>query len=139
VSEPTATDYQALILAQVGDDDQRTLANQIALIWRLQQASDTDLYGRYLLAWRASIDVMLARVRTAVNFKALGSGEAAVSLSDLSKHLQVMRTNVEEQLQHYQSTGMTPVIAQMETTAPIVAPSGRPDANDSRYRGNPYQ
>jgi hypothetical protein len=133
----TAEQYQELVILQVGDDAAGTLAANIALLWA-RNDDRSDNVVRFLYTKRDAIDVMLAGVRKQVTFKALDG--ASVNLSDLMRNLQQMRDDVQglidEQALIANGAG---AIGALTTTAPIPPPPFWPDANDPRYKGDPYE
>lgn len=133
----SAAQYQNLIVLQVGDDAAGTLAANIGTLW-LKNDDRTDDYARYLYSKRDAIDVMLGRVRAQVDFKALDG--ASVNLTDLTANLQAMRADVQAQIDEYGAIlNGAGAIGEIATTAPIEPPPFWPDANDPRYKGDPYQ
>jgi hypothetical protein len=132
----TDAQYKSLIILQCGDTANGTLATNIDLLWD-KNDDRADLGTRFLYTKRDAIDVLMAAVRSKVSFKALDG--ASVNLSDLMKHLQMMRDDVERLIDEQAQIANAPAIADIETTAPIMPPDFWPDANDPRYKGDPYQ
>lgn len=135
---PTEAEYKQLIILQVGDDAAGTLASNIDLLW----SSHSDVANSALVALltkRDAIDVMLAKVRTNVSFKALNG--ASVSASDMFDHLFQMRELVDAQIAQAQS-GQDGAIAigDLVQTAPIMPDSARgANPNARQYRGDPLR
>src|SRR5262249_52414178 len=87
-----ADGYQSLIITEVGDDSQGTLAQTIATLWtKHDDAPSLELH--YLYAKRSAIDVMLGRARSGVDFQA--PNRSHVNLDQLFQHLIVMRADVD--------------------------------------------
>jgi hypothetical protein len=112
----TDAQYKSLIILQCGDTANGTLATNIDLLWD-KNDDRADLGTRFLYTKRDAIDV----------------------LTDLMKHLQMMRDDVERLIDEQAQIANAPAIADIETTAPIMPPDFWPDANDPRYKGDPYQ
>lgn len=129
----TDEQYQQLIIAQVGDDEAGTLATNVPILWA--QYADESATLRFLLTKRGAIECMQARVRKQVSFRALDG--ASVQLSDLLSHLATLYDQVQNQITAAESSGVLPQIGELTTIAPIT-PELPPDANDARYRGQPY-
>ena len=89
MSVPTAEDYKALILAEVNDDDNHIVANNLDLVWGLYSDRDT-LELTYLYAKRKAIDLLLGAVREKVTTEIRG-GNVQVDNNALSKNLLAMR------------------------------------------------
>jgi len=134
----TEAELKSLILLQVGDDSAGTLAAAIDLLWS-SHADVANIALVALLTKRDAIDVMLARVRNQVSFKALDG--ASVSASDMFDHLFKMRELTEAQIEAAQAGQDGSVaIGELTTTAPIGRDSPRGiDPNARGYRGDPLR
>lgn len=134
----TDAQYQQLIVAEVGDDAQSTLASTVPVYW-VRYSGIADLEARFLYAKLAAIDLMLGRVRGQVTIRD-GDG-ASVDLNKLFDHLTTMRETVQTQIEGASQAGSASSAAgDLTTTAPIMPPAGsRIDANDRAYRGDPYR
>lgn len=132
-----AAGYQVQIIAEVGDDAAGTLAASMDRLWTSADSQPT-LYGQYLYAKRAAIDVMLAKARNQVDFKAL---DRSVSLGQIFTHLQAIRQDTQDQIdQEVISAAAGGASGELTTTAPIAPPPGSLiDANDRAYRGDAYR
>lgn len=132
----TPAQYQALIVAEVGDTPDGQVAAQIAALWEVAGAQPSDVL-RYLYTKRAAIDLLMGAVRQQVSFKALDG--ASVDLSDLMEHLTTMREATQQRIDEAIATlDAGGAIAEITTTAPIAPPPNWPDANAERLRGSPY-
>ena len=130
--------YQQLIIAEVGDNAQGTLASTVPIYWARYDAI-ADLETRYLYAKLASVDLMLGTVRGQVTIRD-GDG-ASVDLNKLFDHLTTMREQVADLIAITIQTGSAGgATGDLTKTAPVMPPAGSlVDANDPDYRGNPYQ
>lgn len=89
----TADQYQALIVAEVGDVDS-VVDTQITTLWELY-SSETDPHLHYLLTKRKAIDLLQGYVREQVDQADIG---ASVDLSQKHDKLQVMWKNVDSEI-----------------------------------------
>jgi hypothetical protein len=134
----TEAELKSLIVLQVGDDAAGTLAASIDLLW--SSHADTSAIGLVaLLTKRDAIDVMLAKVRNQVSFKALNG--ASVSASDMFDHLWKMRELIDAQIEAAQSGADGAfAIGELITVAPLGADSARgANPNARQYRGDPLR
>ena len=134
----TEAQYKQQIILLVGDDSVGTLAGAIDLLWS-SHADVSNIGLVSLLTKRDAIDVMLAKVRNMVSFKALDG--ASVSASDMFDHLFKMRQMTDAQIEQAQSGQDGSVaIGELTTTAPIGRDSARGiDPNARSLRGDPLR
>lgn len=134
----TDAQYMQLIVAEVGDDQQFTLASSVPIYWA-RYAGIADLETRFLSVKLSAIDLMLGRVRGQVTIRD-GDG-ASVDLNKLFDHLTTMRETVLAQIEIATQAGSSGAASgDLTHTAPVMPPSGSlVDANSADYRGNPYQ
>jgi len=128
--------YQDLIILEVGDDANGTLATLLPLAW--ERFAALGLEARYRAAKLAAIDAMLGRVRGQVRI--VGVGGASVDAHQLTTHLQDMRATLQAQIDA-ETAGAAAggAMGDLTTTAPIAPPLGAWDASDRAYRGDPYR
>jgi hypothetical protein len=134
MADLTPEQWQALIVTELGS--LQLVATNIATYWALaaDAASDGE---RYLLAKRASLDLILGQAANQVSFRALDG--ASVNLSDRFEHLVQLRALVQAAIDAGVSVAQGGgALGEMTTTAPIMAPHGARDANAQAYRGSPY-
>lgn len=142
----TDADIQALIILEVGDEATAAapggiLAANIATIWasyadkaqiapRLQ-----ELYGK-----RRCIDLVLGVVRGQVDFEIFQDHRR--NQSQKAKALEAMRADCQAEIAVIEKKARTkrPGVAGLITTVtPLSPPStSSPNANDPRYKGDPY-
>lgn len=130
----TPSQYQALIIVEVGDDAAGTLAANMTVLWTGNDTAASD-YQHYLLTKRSAIDLLLGGARFQVDFTALDT--SSVKLDQLWQHLMDMRELVEGQLAGLgNSAGMA--LGEIIQTAPIMPDRpGQRDPNSRRLRGDP--
>lgn len=132
------TDYQNLIVLEVGDDADGTLAANIATLWAQYAGAASDTL-HFLYAKQSAIDLMLGRVRQHVDIRALDGAE--VKLDQLSVHLLRMRAGVDALIAaELAAVAGGPAAGPITATAPVAPPCiHMPDANDRAYRGDAYR
>lgn len=134
----TADAYKAQIVDEVGDTASGHIAANVSTYWTMYDHV-TSLHLRYLYAKRKAIDVLLGKVREQVDMTGVEGVRAA--LDQKSKHLLAMRETVEADIKATTMQGAgQPTIGTLTQTAPVMPPvTGGIDANDRRYRGDPYR
>lgn len=137
---PTEIQYKALIIAEIGDNDQQLLARTIDGAWLLYDDYSTLPAVRYQLALRKCIELMMGSVRNDVTVRS--DGETANN-SDRIKHLQMMLENATMEITRLISQASRRVGGATGTitrTAPTMPPTTTSiDANDPAYRGDVYR
>lgn len=131
----TAEQYQALIVAELGDD--ATLAAQIATLWTLSEGTGDDA-ARYIRCKLRAVDLLLGRAAGKVNFKALDG--ASVDLSDYFAHLAELRDQLAAQVAQADSIAGGYGVGAITTITPISeapAPATTVDPNARALRGDP--
>lgn len=131
----TAEQYQALILAELGDD--ATLAAQLSTLWELAEGGGA-LIDRYRRAKLAGVELLLARAAGQVSFKALDG--ASVDLSDRFAHLLQLRDQLRAELAVAEGAAGGYGVGEITTQAPLSAPPApttTPDPNARALRGDP--
>lgn len=134
----TAVQYKALIITQVGDTEGGLLAAQMDTLWDLYDVLPVGLV-RFYTVKREAISTLMGAYRTAAVDYAIQS-DLAEKLNQIMTNLGIMLAETEAALAEARSgrlRGRAPHVGQLTTTAPIASPAGAPDANASRYRGNP--
>lgn len=135
----TAEQYQQLIIEEVSDDAAGTLDRMIQTLWTKHDDQD-DLVLHYLHTKRSAIVLMLGKVRFQVSFKALDG--ASADLDQLTEHLQTMQDAVDTAIASTQagssSGGASAPLTRIAPIGPDDALPTSRDANDRRYRGDPY-
>ena len=131
----TAQQYQDLIVLEVGDDAAGTLLAVVPLYWE-RFAAHTDTEARYRATKLAAIDAMLGRVRGQV--KITGVGGASIDAGQLTANLQAMRATLLADMSSADAGAAGAAVGELETTSPIMPPTGAPDASSRAYRGDPY-
>jgi hypothetical protein len=96
MTDPTSAQYKALIIGQIGDDENQTLATYIDGLWLLHSAYDAVPGLRYLYALRSAIEFMQGRERNMVNTSR--EGDRRVDLGQRFTHLQTMYDNATAQI-----------------------------------------
>lgn len=146
-----ASDYQQLIIVQVGDIKTQEhpggiLAATITTLWALNEAQPTvDL--RYLYTKRSAIETLLGVVKEQVT---LSGNDREIDLNAKSTNLQRLIDNVDLEIKRAEANAAqqaeaaarrasAPVVGQLRTTAPVSAPAGYADGNDRRYHGDLYR
>ncbi len=131
-----SSQYQALIVVEVGDNTAGDLATNIALLWAKHDTIDDD-YTRYLFAKRSAIDFMLGGERYRADFAALDGAE--VKADQLFQHLLQMRKLVDDLIGETGAAGGGGMaLGELIQTAPILRSStSQPDPNSRRIRGDP--
>lgn len=120
MTDPTTAQYLALIIAQVGDDEQQTLATFAGGAWLLYGDYAAVPGLRYLLALRKCIELMQGRARNLVNTSR--EGDRSVSLTQRFDHLQTMLENTDAQialLERRQAASVAPAIGTITRVRPI--------------------
>jgi len=133
-----SSQYQTLIVTEVGDNTAGDLAANIGTLWTKHDTIADD-YLRYLFTKRSAIDFMLGGERYRVDFEALDG--AKVKADQIYQHLLQMRELAEGLIAQGQSAlGGGGALSPLATTAPITRDRpGQPDPNARRYRGDPLR
>jgi len=130
-----ATQYQALIVSEVGDNAAGALAAAIATLWTKHDTIADD-YLHYLFSKRSAIDYMLGGERYRADFAALDGAE--VKADQIYQHLLQMRELVDDLIAEASSAaGGGIALGELAQTAPIMPRTGQPDPNSRRLRGDP--
>lgn len=93
---PTDSQYKALIIGQIGDDERQTLATLIDGAWLLFSGYSATPGLQYLYALRKCIEVMQGSVRNLVNTSR--EGDRRVDLYQRFTSLQAMYDNTDAQI-----------------------------------------
>ena len=134
MADLTPEQWQALVVAELGG--LQIVQTNIATYWTLASTASSDA-TRYLLTKRAALDLVLGQAASQVSFKALDG--AQVLLSDLFDHWLALRGLVQTEIDLANTLAQGGGnVGELTTTAPIMAPPGRFDANAPAYRGSPY-
>lgn len=130
-----ATQYQSLIVVEVGDTAAGILAANIALLWTKHDTIADD-YLHYLFTKRSAIDYMLGGERYRVDFAALDGAE--VKADQIYQHLLQMRALVDDLIAEAgAAAGGGLALGELVQTAPIMPAAGQLDPNSRRLRGDP--
>lgn len=129
----SSSQYQALIVVEVGDNQAGALAAAIGDLWTKHDQVADD-YLHYLLVKRSAIDYMLGGERYRVDFKALDGAE--VKADQIYQHLLQMRQLVEGLIAEA-GAGAGLALGSLTQTAPIMPAAGQRDPNSRRLRGDP--
>jgi hypothetical protein len=146
----TAADLQNAIVSSVGDTDSGFLAASIAAIWALY--ADKAQSGprlQFLYAKREAIDWLLGQPEYANAVDVLTQGGLSVKQSQKVATLQAKREETQKEIVRLELSlrgTRTGAITTLDAVTPQAPPAGLPvpvssvpDANDSRFRGDPYQ
>ena len=142
MTAPTDSQYKALILAQVGDDERQTLAAVIDGLWLVHSAYEALPGLRYLCALRQAIEVMQGQARNLVNTNR--QGDRSVSLSDRFDHLQTMYDNTDAQIKELEirlragAGGTIGTITRVRPISPVYATSEAAARLDRMLRGDAF-
>lgn len=138
---------QSLIVLEVGDEvtaawPSGILSANIATVWA--SYADKALIAprlQELYSKRRCIDIIVGIVRGQVTFSI--SGDHSRNQSDKAKALMDMRRACQDEITLLEAkarANRAPANDELAATAPIAPPDANgPDANDSRYRGDPYK
>lgn len=142
MTDPTAAQYQALIIAQVGDDEQQTLATFIGGAWLLYGDYAAVPGLRYLYALRKCIELMQGRVRNLVNTSR--EGDRRVDLHQRFTSLQTMLENTDAQITRLElrlsasTGGAIGTITRVRPISPAYASSEGAALLDRMLRGDAF-
>ena len=128
-----SSQYQALIIVEVGDNAAGALATNIATLWTKHDTIADD-YLHYLFTKRSAIDYMLGGERYRADFAALDGAE--VKADQIFQHLLQMRTLVDDLIAEAGAGGGL-ALGELAQTAPIMPAAGQRDPNSRRLRGDP--
>lgn len=97
MATPNTDQYKTLIIAQIGDDEESTLATMIDGAWLLYSDYATSAPGlQYLCALRKCIEIMQGKERLLVD--TARDGDRRVALDQRFDHLQQMFDNTDAQI-----------------------------------------
>jgi hypothetical protein len=133
----TDDEYKSLIVLEVGDTADQLIQNNIDTFWTLYDT--LALAGRlqYLYAKRKAVEVLMGSVRTLVDSEI--TGDSKFALHQRMTNLETMLAACDQDIaaERRNLAGQGSAVGLLTTTAPIASPTGRPDANDPRYSGDP--
>jgi hypothetical protein len=131
----TSSQYQTLIVTEVGDNQAGQLAAAIAELWTKHDTIADD-YLRYLFTKRSAIDFMLGGNRYYVDFEGLDGAKAKAD--QIYQHLLQMRELVEGLIAEAgAAAGGGLALGELVQTAPIMPRPGQRDPNSRHLRGDP--
>lgn len=135
-----AVQYHLQIIDEVGDTPNGLLATNMERYWDSGEAEATIGLRFLYVKMRCIRAVLASERRTAVDSQGLGTVSAKLHqrIDTLVKMLEDTRAEYKRCLDVL-TGGYGGAVGQLETTAPIAAPTGFPDANDPGYRGDPYR
>ena len=137
----TDQQYKDLIIDET-EDPGGIISKNIDVYWEIE--SDRGKVSKklqYLYTFRKALMTLLTRAHKKVDFNS--SGDLQVRLQQMSDNLQELydRTQSEiDELEKQIDSAGGGAVGQLTQTAPVMPPSrSGPDANDRRYRGDPYR
>lgn len=132
---PTTAEYKNMAKAGLNDPN-GVLAANLDGIWDSYegQADNTR-------RWLTRIDLIDLRMSELAEDVDLQDADQSKAYSQAVKGLNVLRSAAERSLAHAETateeSTQGPKVGQLVQTAPVMSPSGYPDANSINYRGRP--
>lgn len=140
-----ASDYQQLILANIGDDG--TVAPYMPALWEKNAGWGIDSpYIQYLYTWRDSLVLYMGQIWRDVTIRM--PTRAQISLREKFANLVAMQKMVEALISEYLNEsqmaaaiepnpdGSNAMVGEMVTTVTLPGNPGYPDPNSGVYRGD---
>lgn len=140
----SAGSEQALLVLEVGETKDNRLTSNVSAIWdgyAAVGAVDSRLQSLYTK--RRLIDLALGYYRNHVDFQA--AGDVGMKLSQRAVRLESMRADaqaeivrIEKKVRGRRGGASLPLVTTTPSVPPLPSPPF-PDANDPRWRGDPYR
>jgi len=135
----TATQYQEIILQQVGDTG--VVERQIQTLWDMHSdKAALSTYLQFLYTRLEAILLLIGQERTDVTFSV--PGDVTVRQNEKITNLRTLYDDTLSRIQTYEKrrrVSFDPVVGYLPTTEPISPPAGMANANDTAFGGSPYR